>query len=167
MAARDSAHLCLRKPILEIWIDADACPNPVKEVIFRAALRTGVKVWLVANKGIKLPKQPNVFLLIAPKTPDAADFMIVEKLKEGDLVVTADVPLAAQVVEKNSFALNPRGEFYNRETIHEKLATRNLMQSLRDSGTIQGGGPPSYTDREKQSFANALDRFLAKQVNLG
>ena len=146
-----------------IWVDADACPKPVKEILFRAVRRTSIKTILVANSYIAIPASPHISLIQVPKGFDVADNYIVQNLKAGDLVITADIPLAAEVVDKKAIGLNPRGELYTENNIRQRLAMRNTMEQLRGSG-VQVNGPDSFGQREKQAFANALDRLLAKSV---
>ncbi len=146
---------------MPIWVDADACPKAVKEVIFRAARRTEIVTTLIANQMLMTPPSPFIKAVQVPSGMDVADNEIVLRLVAGDLVITADIPLAAQVVEKGALALNPRGEWYTRENVQQLLSMRNFMQELRDSGT-QTGGPSALSVRDVQNFANALDRWLAK-----
>ena len=146
---------------MPIWVDADACPKAVKEVIFRAARRTEIMTTLIANQMLMTPPSPFIKAVQVPSGMDVADNEIVLRLVAGDLVITADIPLAAQVVEKSALALNPRGEWYTRENVQQLLSMRNFMQELRDSGT-QTGGPSALSARDVQNFANALDRWLAK-----
>jgi hypothetical protein len=146
---------------MPIWVDADACPKAVKEVIFRAARRTEIVTTLIANQMLMTPPSPFIKAVQVPSGMDVADNEIVLRLVAGDLVITADIPLAAQVVEKGALALNPRGEWYTRENVQQLLSMRNFMQELRDSGT-QTSGPSALSVRDVQNFANALDRWLAK-----
>ncbi len=146
---------------MQIWVDADACPQVVKQMLFRASKRTGVAVTLVANQPLTVPKLPQVRAVQVPKGFDVADNEIVKRCEPGDLIVTADIPLAAESIEKGAHALNPRGEMYSPETIRERLAMRDLMDTLRSSG-IDTGGPSGYGQAERQRFANALDTFLAR-----
>jgi hypothetical protein len=148
---------------MNIWVDADACPRAVKDVIYRAARRTEVMTTLIANQMLLIPPSPFIKAVQVSAGMDVADSEIVLRLSAGDLVVTADIPLAALVVEKNALALNPRGEWYTRENVHALLSMRNFMQELRDSGT-QTGGPSALSTRDVQNFANALDRWLAKNT---
>jgi uncharacterized protein YaiI (UPF0178 family) len=147
---------------MRIWVDADACPNAVKEILFRVAARTGLELVLVANQPIRVPRAPNVRLLQVPAGFDGADRRIVADLSADDLVVTADIPLAAAAVEKGATALNPRGEHYTAENVRERLAMRNLMDELRGAGQLTGG-PKPLDARDRQAFANALDRWVAKR----
>ena len=141
---------------MNIWVDADACPRAVKDVIYRAARRTEVMTTLIANQMLLIPPSPFIKAVQVSAGMDVADSEIVLRLSAGDLVVTADIPLAA-------LALNPRGEWYTRENVHALLSMRNFMQELRDSGT-QTGGPSALSTRDVQNFANALDRWLAKNT---
>ena len=150
---------------MRIWVDADACPVVIKEIVYRAAMRTHIKTTLVANTYLKVPPSPFIHTLEVPKGFDVADSKIVELLNAGDLVITADIPLAAQVVAKGGFALNPRGEFYTVANIAERLAMRNLMEELRSTGA-ELGGPATFGQADKQAFAAELDRFLARQTKL-
>ncbi|AKJ42893.1 YaiI/YqxD family protein [Pragia fontium] len=150
---------------MQIWVDADACPNVIKEVLFRAAERTHITVTLVANQYIKTPPSPYIRSLQVPSGFDVADNEIVKRTEPGDLVITADIPLAAEVLEKGGNAINPRGERYSPATIRERLTMRDFMDTMRSSG-IQTGGPNSMTQRDRQQFANELDKWLlsAKQA---
>jgi uncharacterized protein YaiI (UPF0178 family) len=147
---------------MRIWVDADACPRAVKDLLFRAAERVEAHLTLVANQFLRTPPSPYLHSEVVGDGFDAADKRIVELTDPGDLVVTADVPLAAEVIKKGARALNPRGEVYTEENIGDHLATRNLLNELR-SGGMETGGPPSFTRRDRQAFANALDRLLAKR----
>ena len=148
---------------MNIWVDADACPRAVKDVIYRAARRTQIMTTLIANQMLMTPPSPFIKDVQVSSGMDVADGEIVLRLNAGDLVITADIPLAALVVEKNALALNPRGEWYTRENVHALLSMRNFMQELRDSGT-QTGGPAALSTRDVQIFANALDGWLAKNT---
>jgi uncharacterized protein YaiI (UPF0178 family) len=147
---------------MQIWVDADACPVVIREILFRAAERTGVLMTLVANKPVRLPVAQNIQFVQVPQGFDAADKRIVELMSGGDLVITADVPLAAAAIEKGGVALNPRGELYTSENVRERLSVRNFLDELRGSG-VNTGGPPALSQRERQMFANQLDRWLAKR----
>jgi uncharacterized protein YaiI (UPF0178 family) len=147
---------------MRIWVDGDACPNVIRDILVRAAERTQTQMTLVAGKPVQAPRSRFVTAVTVSTGVDAADDAIVDRLQPGDLVVTADIPLAARVVAKGGVALNPRGDFYTEENIRERLAMRDLMATLRDSGTVSGG-PPPLNANDRQAFANALDRFLAKQ----
>lgn len=146
---------------MQIWVDADACPAVIKDILFRAADRARISTTLVANQLLRTPPSPYIKALQVPGGFDVADDKIVELVQTGDLVVTADIPLAAFVIEKGGHALNPRGEFYTPDTIRERLGMRNFMDELRGSG-VDTGGPSSFGQRDRQAFANQLDRFLAK-----
>lgn len=145
---------------MQIWVDADACPVTVKEILYRAADRMQVLVILVANQMLRTPPSPWIRSVQVPRGFDVADAHIVNAVAPRDLVITADIPLAAAVVEKDAFALNPRGEFYSRENVRELLDMRNFMETLRSSG-VQTGGPEALSSADRQKFANRLDRFLA------
>ncbi len=147
---------------MKIWIDADACPVVIKEILFRAAERTQTSITLVANQLIKTPRSPYISFIRVGSGADVADNEIVRLLKEGDLVITADIPLAALVVDKGGHGLNPRGELYTKENIQERLGMRDFMDSLRSSG-IDTGGPPPLHKKDHQNFANQLDRFLTSR----
>lgn len=148
---------------MHIWVDADACPNVIKEILFRAAMRTRIALTLVANQAIRTP--PSVYIDSVRVAPgfDVADNYIVRQITQGDLTVTADIPLAAEVVEKGGLALNPRGEFYTSENIRQRLAMRDMMEELRSSGELTGG-PSQLSQGDRRAFANELDRFLARQA---
>lgn len=146
---------------MEIWVDADACPVAAKEILFKAAERTKTKVTLVANQYIKTPPSLYINMVQVSHGFDEADNTIVEKVNVGDLVITADIPLASDVVDKGALAINPRGELYTSSNIKQKLNMRDFMDTMRSSG-IQTGGQNKYGDREKQEFANQLDRFITK-----
>ena len=145
---------------MKIWVDADACPVVVKEILFRAAERTGVELTLVANQPLSVPRSRVISTLQVPAGFDVADNEIVRRLSAGDLVITADIPLAAEVIDHGGHALNPRGERYSPETIRERLNMRDFMDTMRASG-INTGGPNALSQRDRQAFANELDKFLA------
>ena len=152
---------------MKIWVDADACPVAIKEILFRAAERTQVPVTLVANQQVSTPRSQFITSIQVAQGFDVADNEIVKRLDEGDLVITADIPLAAEVIEKGGHALNPRGELYTRNNIRARLNMRDFMESLRSSG-VATGGPAALSQSDRQSFANNLDKLLtqhAKQVN--
>jgi uncharacterized protein YaiI (UPF0178 family) len=149
---------------MRIWVDADACPNPIKEILFRAADRTRLSMTLVANKPVRVPASPYLRSLQVDAGFDAADRKIVELLQPGDLVITADLPLAAAVIEKGGVALNPRGELYTVENVRERLSLRNFMDELRGGGLVTGG-PPPLDARDRQVFASQLDRVLARAAS--
>ena len=146
---------------MKIWVDADACPVVIKEILFKAANRTGAQLILVANKPLRIPASANISFLRVSAGPDVADNEIAHGVAAGELVITADIPLAARVVEKGGIALNPRGELYTTENIKERLSARDFMDTLRASG-IETGGPSALSNRDRQSFANRLDQLLRK-----
>ena len=148
---------------MQIWVDADACPGVIKDILFRAAERTGVAITLVANHPLRVPRSPNVRFMQASAGFNAADERIVAELAPGDLVITADVPLAAAAIERGALALNPRGELYTSENVRERLSMRNFMDELRGSG-VQTGGPTALSARDRQAFAAELDRWLASRA---
>jgi uncharacterized protein YaiI (UPF0178 family) len=148
---------------MKIWVDADACPGVIKEIVFRAAERSRVQVTLVANQAVRTPPSQLIRSVQVPAGFDVADKYIVEQLAPNDLVITADIPLAALTIEKGAHALNPRGELYTKENIRERLSMRNFMDELRGSGVITGG-PPPLDARDRAAFANSLDRFLRKHA---
>lgn len=145
-----------------VWVDADACPAQIKEILFRAAARVRVQTVLVANHALRVPKSPFIKARQVESGFDVADARILEGLSAGDLVVTADVPLAAQAVAAKAFALNPRGTFYTSDNVQDHLARRNFMDALRSAGEMTGG-PPALSRTDIQAFANELDKFLTRQ----
>jgi uncharacterized protein YaiI (UPF0178 family) len=149
---------------MRIWVDADATPVVIKDILFRAAERKEILTILVANKLLKVPPSPWIKALQVPHGFDVADAEIARRVEAGDLVITADIPLAAQVIEKGGHALNPRGEFYSPENIREALNLRDFMTGLRDAG-LASSGPPAFSQADRQAFANRLDRFLAKAAS--
>lgn len=151
---------------MNIWVDADACPVVIKEILFRAAERTGVPLTLVANQAIRTPPSRYIRSLQVPSGFDVADNEIVKRVKAGDLVITADIPLAAEVIDKGGHALNPRGELYSADTIRGRLNMRDFMDTLRASG-IHTGGPPTLSQGDRKAFANNLDRLLTKHASDG
>lgn len=146
---------------MQIWVDADACPKAIKDILFRVAERTKIMVTLVANHGLHIPPSRYIALLQVSSGFDVTDNEIVKRLCVGDLVITGDIPLAHEVLSKGGHAINPRGERYNKDTIAERLAMRDFMESLRSSG-INTGGASTLAARDIQAFANQLDRFLAQ-----
>ena len=146
---------------MQIWVDADACPGVIKEILYRVAERTQIQVTLVANQLLRVPGSKFIRALQVPGGFDVADAEIVARVQPGDLVVTADIPLAAQVLEKGGYALNPRGDFYTKDTIAQQLTMRAFMEELRSSG-VDTGGPSAFSQADRQQFANALDRHLAR-----
>jgi len=146
---------------MKIWVDADACPGVIKEILFRAAERTGIEVILVANQAIKVPPSRYIRSLQVASGFDVADNEIVKQTIAGDLVVTADIPLAAEVIAKGGHALNPRGEMYTTDTIRARLNIRDFMDTMRASG-IHTGGPAALNQGDRKAFADSLDRLLSK-----
>jgi len=148
---------------MQIYVDADGFPRAAKEILIRAALRLGVPVVFVANKPVRPEPSPLISSLLVPEGPDIADDRIVELAKPGDLVITADIPLADRVVSKGAFALNPRGKLYTEENVKDRLAVRDLLCELRDGG-LMTGGPPAFGKKDCQAFADQLDRFLIRRL---
>ena len=146
---------------MQIWVDADACPKAIKDILFRVAERTGIMTILVANQFLQTPPSRYIKLVLVTSGYDVADNEIVKRLRVGDLVITGDIPLAYEVIGKGGHAINPRGERYTQDTIKERLSMRDLMDTLRASG-INTGGPSALTSRDIQAFANQLDKFLAE-----
>lgn len=147
---------------MRIWVDADACPAVIKEILYRAANRARVPLTLIANQMLRVPPSPWIKALQVPGGFDVADRRIAEEVQSGDLVITADVPLAAQVIAKGAAVIDPRGEWLNAGNIQERLTMRNFMDSLRSSG-VETGGPAPFSNADRQAFANQLDRLLAKR----
>ncbi len=148
-------------PIKTIWVDADACPRVIKEILYRAAERVRVTLTLVANQPLQTPRSRFIRSLQVRAGFDVADNHIVQQISPGDLAVTADIPLAAEVIAKGALALNPRGELYTEENIRQRLTMRDFMDTLRSSG-VDTGGPASFSQADRQAFANQLDRLLAR-----
>jgi uncharacterized protein YaiI (UPF0178 family) len=148
---------------MKIWVDADACPAVIKDILFRAAKRTRVPLTLVANHPLRIPPSPCIRFLQVSAGFDVADKEIVKRLGAGDLVITGDIPLAAEVIEKGGHALTPRGELYSVDNIREHLVMRDFMDTLRASG-IDTGGPAALSQKDRQSFANQLDQFLTRHA---
>ncbi len=146
---------------MRIWVDADACPKVIKEILYRAAQRVGVELTLVANQPLTTPRSKYIKTKQVSGGFDVADKWIVEAVQKDDLVITADIPLAAEVVEKGALALNPRGELYTEENVRERLGIRDMMDELRSTGAITGG-PSAITGSDRQAFANQLDSLLTK-----
>ncbi|MSQ54804.1 MAG: YaiI/YqxD family protein [Betaproteobacteria bacterium] len=146
---------------MQIWVDADACPVVIKEILYRAAERAQVSLTLVANKLLGVPRSPFISALQVSRGFDVADNEIARRVQPGDLVVTADVPLAADVIARGGHALNPRGELYTQDNIQERLSTRDFLEKLRETG-VQTGGPAPIDQGDRQRFANQLDRFLGR-----
>ena len=149
--------------MMQIWVDADACPLPIKEILYRVAERLQMQVTLVANQLMRVPPSRFVRALQVPSGADVADAEIVRLLQPGDLVVTADIPLAADVLRKGGHALNPRGEFYTDDNIAQMLTMRKFMDELRGSG-VDTGGPAPFSQADRQNFANQLDRHLVRRL---
>ncbi len=148
---------------MKIWVDADACPVAIKEILFRCADRRNISVILVANQTLKIPKSPYISFKKVAAGFDVADNEIVKQMSPGDLVITADIPLASEVIDEGGMALNPRGELYTSENVKSRLAMRNLMDTLR-SGGMDTGGPAALNKKDIQAFANQLDRWLTKNL---
>jgi uncharacterized protein YaiI (UPF0178 family) len=146
---------------VQIWVDADACPQVIKDIVFRAAERAQVVTTLVANRALRTPRSPYIRTLRVARGFDGADQRIVEQVQPGDLVVTADIPLAAAVIGRGAVALDPRGDFYSEDNVQERLAVRNLMQGLRAGGELVGG-PAPLGPADRHRFANHLDRILTR-----
>ena len=148
--------------MIKIFVDADACPGTVKDILYRISQRTGIEVILVANQPLSIPRIPTVRSIQVSQGFDVADDHIVSLVQKDDLVITADIPLAAEVIDKGGKALNPRGELYTAANIKARLNMRDFMDSMRNSGVQVGGGPPPLSLRDTMEFANAIDRYLAK-----
>jgi uncharacterized protein YaiI (UPF0178 family) len=146
---------------VKIWVDADACPQVIKEILFRAAERAQVMTTLVANATLRVPDSAFIKTVRVKQGFDVADHWIVQQMQAGDLVITADIPLAAEVITRGAHALDPRGDLYSEDNVRERLALRNLMQDLRSTGELLGG-PAPFGHADRQRFANHLDRFLTK-----
>lgn len=151
-------------PCMKIWIDADACPNPIKEILFRAAERRALPTLLVANQALRVPPSKYIKAIQVSGGFDVADDYIVEHAEAGDVAITADIPLAAALVDKAVHVLSPRGQAFTDSNVRQQLAMRDFMDTMRSSGLQIQGGPPAFSDRDRQAFANALDRLL--QANL-
>lgn len=149
---------------MKIWVDADACPAAIKDILFRAAVRTGVLLTLVANQPVRVPPSQFIKTIQVTSGFDVADNEIVKRLDAGDLVITGDIPLAAEVIEKGGHALNPRGELYSVDTIKARLTMRDFMETLRSSG-IHSGGPPALSQADRKAFADQLDKLLVRYAN--
>lgn len=151
---------------MKIWVDADACPVVIKEILYRAAERTRVQMTLVANQPLSTPISEFISTLQVPRGFDVADDEIVKRLSAGDLVITSDIPLAAEVIDKGGHALSPRGELHTTENIRARLNMRDFLDTMRASG-VDTGGPAAMSQRDRQDFANNLDRFLTKHASVG
>jgi len=148
---------------MEIWVDADACPVVIKEILFRAAQRTGIMLTLVANQPIRIPKSPSIRMIQVPAGIDVADNEIARRCSPGDLVITNDIPLAAEIIGKGGRALSPRGELFSADDIRARLTMRDFMDTLRASG-IDTGGPPALSQSDRQLFASHLDTLLTRRT---
>ncbi|VFR41936.1 hypothetical protein ANT2_3470 [plant metagenome] len=151
---------------MHIWVDADACPVVIKEILFRAAQRWERHVTLVANQMLRTPPSPWLRAVQVPRGFDVADSYIVEHVQAGDLVITNDIPLASEVLDKQAMAINPRGERYTLDTIRERLAMRDMMEELRSVG-VETGGPSAFSQADRRAFGNALDGLLQKAARPG
>lgn len=149
--------------LLRIWIDADACPNAIKDILFRTTKRLGVPLVLVANQSARAPESDLIEVITVPYGADVADNLIAERIQSGDIVITGDIPLAARVVEKGGMAIGTRGELYDEKNVHSRLASRNLMEQFRSAG-VETSGPKPFSAKDIQSFANQLDRILTKRL---
>ncbi|GAB5379021.1 MAG: YaiI/YqxD family protein [Aliiglaciecola sp.] len=148
---------------MKIWVDADACPNVIKDILFKAAQRTGVEMMLVANQYIKVPPAKNISSLQVSAGFDVADDEIVKRCENNDLIITSDIPLAAEVIEKGCLALSPRGELLDKQNVRSRLNIRDFMDTMRASG-VNTGGPPALSQSDRQNFANHLDRILTQNL---
>jgi hypothetical protein len=148
---------------VKIWVDADACPVVIRNILFRAVKRTGLQMILIANHPFAVPKENNIKFLLVKSGFDVADNEIISQLSAGDLVITADIPLAAEVIEKGGLALNPRGELYSADNISSKLSMRDFMESLRSQG-METGGPPAIDQSNRKAFADNLDKILVHSL---
>ena len=148
---------------MKIWVDADACPVVIKDILFRAAERTGIQLTLVANQPVRIPPSRNIKFIQVASGFDVADNEIVKRLGDGDLVITGDIPLAAEVIENGGYALNPRGELYSVDNIRARLNMRDFMDTLRASG-VDTGGPPALSQGDRKSFADHLDKLLTRHA---
>ena len=148
---------------MKIWVDADACPVVVRDILFRAAQRTGIELTLVANQSLQIPRTPNIRTLQVAAGFDVADNEIVKRVGPGDLVITSDIPLAADVIAKGGLALSPRGELHSADNIKARLNMRDFMDTMRASG-VQTGGPPALSQSDRKNFADNLDRILARST---
>jgi hypothetical protein len=149
---------------MKIWVDADACPGVIKDILFRAAERTGIALTLVANHHMRIPKLAHIRMLQVPGGFDVADDEIVGRIEADDLVITSDIPLAAEVIEKGGLVLTPRGERYTTENIKARLTMRDFMDTMRSSG-VNTGGPPALDNRDRKAFADQLDRLIAQYTD--
>jgi uncharacterized protein YaiI (UPF0178 family) len=150
---------------MQIFVDADAFPNVIRDILIKASLRLNVPLIFVTNKPLRLEKLAHLSLILVPEGPDVADDHIAQLVQPGDLVITADIQLADRVVAKKAFAMNPRGKLYTEHNIKDRLAMRNLLHELRDNGMVTGG-PAEFSKKDRQAFANKLDSFLIRQLKL-
>jgi uncharacterized protein YaiI (UPF0178 family) len=150
---------------MQIFVDADAFPNAIRDILIKASLRLNIPLIFVTNKPLRFEKLANLSLILVPEGPDVADDRIAQLVQPGDLVITADIPLADRVVVKKAFAMNPRGKLYTEHNIKDRLAMRDLLNELRDNGMITGG-PAEFSKKNRQAFANQLDSFLIRQLKL-
>ena len=148
---------------MNIWVDADACPIVIKDILYRAVERTEIQLTLVANQTLSIPPSRYIKFIRVSSGFDVADKEIINMLNAGDLVITSDIPLAADAIEKGAYVLSPRGELYSTDNIKARLSMRDFMESLRSSG-VDIGGPPALSQSDRQAFANHLDRFLSKHT---
>jgi uncharacterized protein YaiI (UPF0178 family) len=148
---------------MQIWVDADACPVAIKEILYRAAARTAIPLTLVANRSLRVPASPLIQSLRVDSGADVADQEIIARMQPGDLVITSDIPLAAEVIAEGGHALSPRGELFDPDEIGARLDMRDFLESLRASG-VDTGGPPTLSQSDRRAFANQLDRFLARHA---
>lgn len=145
---------------MKLLMDADACPRVIKDIVFRAVERVKIPLLMVTNLKMNVPDSKLITLITVPEGFDKADDKIVDLVDPGDLVITADIPLADRVVSKEAFALDPRGTFHTKATVKQRLAVRDLMDHLRSSGAVTGGGPAAFNKKDRQAFANGLDKYL-------
>jgi uncharacterized protein YaiI (UPF0178 family) len=151
---------------MQIYVDADAFPSGIRDILIKASVRLKLGLFFVANKQLRLAKLANLSMILVPEGADVADDRIAELVQPGDLVITADIPLADRVVTKKAFAMNPRGTLYTENNIKDRLAMRDLLKELRDNGVVTGGGPAAFSKKDRQNFANQLDSFLIRQLKL-
>ncbi len=144
---------------MKIWVDADACPVAIKEILFRASDRTGIRITMVANQPISTPNSKNIDTLQVPKGFDLADNEIVNRVQAGDLVITSDIPLAKDVIDKEGFVLSPRGERYTKDNIRSRLNMRDFLETMRSSG-VHTGGPAALSQADRKAFADQLDKLI-------
>lgn len=148
---------------MKIWVDADACPVAIREILFRASMRTGVGLTLIANQQVPVPKAPQIRMIQVAAGFDAADDEIVKRMEPGDLVITSDIPLAAAAIKKDGFVLSPRGERFTHENIGSRLNMRDFLETMRASG-VDTGGPSALSQGDRKAFADQLDRLLSRQA---